>query len=104
MGLLGGVRNKLGFGDEPEWQDDYYDEGVDDDYYEDEPYDDEEEGIVSSPYGSSSRTTSHGVTFDDYNPNTFEHVRVSTDRELEVASYGNTRDSYFAQRAAGGSG
>lgn len=92
MGLLNGMKDKLGFGNKPEWQDDgyaddgyaeggYVDDGYVDDGYADDGYADD--GYAGNGYAGTGRV----VSFDAYNPENFENVTLSSDREPRVASY-----------------
>lgn len=92
MSLIGGMKDRLGFGGKPEWADEeeYYDDDViyDDEYdeYSDSGYDDR------SSYDdrrSANRNRNEVIAFDSYNPNNFEHVTLSSDRKPRVASYDN---------------
>ena len=92
MGLLNGMKDRLGFGNKPEWQDDgYADDGYADDRYADAGYADDgnavdgyaDDGYADGGYGNGGRV----VSFDAYNPENFENVTLSSDREPRVASY-----------------
>ena len=113
MGFLDGVKGKLGFREKPqdEWADDGFGDAADDEYYDDdeyfddeeegfyddEPYDDEDDYIDDEPYNDEP------VSFSDYNPDKFAHIRVNTDRPLRVASYEDSGDSYFSSRSSSSS-
>lgn len=88
MGLFDGMKERLGFGAQPEWQDEgAYDDGYDDGYYDDGGYEPIEEDDYVQPSGDV-------VSFDAYNPDTFRNVSVSTDAEPRVAhGYGSSRTS-----------
>lgn len=101
MGLLNGMKDKLGFGTNPEWTDDYADDGYYDEQapydaqggydggYADEGYDQggyADEGYDGG-YADGAHDSGRVVSFDAYNPDNFENVKVSTDRDLRVASY-----------------
>lgn len=98
MGLFDGVKGKLGFGDEQDWQDNQ------DQYCEDEYYNDQYAGEndyydeKSSEYDDYPRDSGDPLNFDEYNPNSFQNVTVSTDRELKVASYDDIND-YSSSRS-----
>ena len=100
LGILDGVKGKLGFGGQPEWADEPYDDEYYDDeeeFYDDEEYLDDEEPYddIEEPYDDEADG------FASYNPNGFEHIRVSTDRPLKVASLDDGgSDSYFASRVS----
>ena len=85
MSLLDGMKDKLGFGNKPEWADDegYYDEGAE----YDEGYDDYVDGDDGGGYDSGGRH--EVISFDSYNPENFEHVTLASDRKPRVASYDN---------------
>jgi FtsZ-interacting cell division protein YlmF len=91
MSLLDGMKDKLGFGNKPEWADDeeYYDDAEYDEGY-DEKYDDEED----------PDNRHEVISFDSYNPENFEHVTLASDRKPRVASY----DSLDVQRSGRGYG
>ena len=78
MGLFDGMKDKLGFSNKPEWEDDDYasagsfEEGYDG---EDGAYDEGQEQPGSV------------VSFDAYNPAKFENVTLSSDTPPRVASY-----------------
>lgn len=91
------MKERLGFGDQPEWQDDYYPE----DQYSEQTYDDgyypEEGGYDQEGYEASSSATS----FSSYDPSTFEHVTLNSGSRLQAASLGDSNDSYFNRRNNG---
>ncbi len=97
MGLFGGVKEKLGFGNKAEWEEDEY--GAPQDGYADQ-YDD---------YGdmSAGEPTDNVVAFDAYDPNKFENIRINSKREPRVAGYdslgSSASDSRFDDYGAGGS-
>lgn len=100
VGFFGGVKDKLGFGDQADWQDSDNNQYSDDEYY-DGSY--EDEGIQYADALSDSDydyppDNSNPLSFDSYNPNTFHNVTVNTDRELRVASYDDIND-YSSTRA-----
>ncbi len=87
MGLFDGMKDRLGFGSKPEWQEDEYYDQPDDGYAYDEGYQDEavqDDSYASDGYGSSGGH--EVVSFDAYNPNKFEHVTLSGDSSPKVAS------------------
>lgn len=100
MSLLGGMKDRLGFGGKPEWadnNDDYYeDDVVYDDYYDD--YDEFSEDKDVSSRGRT-RNRNEVISFDSYNPNNFEHVTLSTDRKPRVASYDSLDSSARSARS-----
>lgn len=96
MGMFDNMKAKLGFGGQPEWQDEAYDDGYG------EPYDD---GYAQEPYNDDDYVQNDGgdvLSFDTYNPNNFGNVKVNSGRDLKVApldddnggSYFGRRDSY----------
>ncbi len=92
MGFFDGVKGKLGFSDDSDWQDgqnQYSDDGYYDDSYNDEGgyYDDE-----SAEYDDYPQDGGNPLSFDEYNPNSFQNVTINTDRELKVASYDDITD------------
>lgn len=95
MSLLGGMKDRLGFGGKPEWadeEDEYYD---DEEFEYDEGYDD-----YSDDYAEDRRTRNRNevISFDSYNPNNFEHVTLSSDRKPRVASYDNMETARRSSR------
>lgn len=95
MSLLGGMKDRLGFGGKPEWADEEEEYYEDDVVYDD--YDDYSDDVPNDRYGNS-RGRNEVISFDSYNPNNFEHVTLSTDRKPRVASY----DSLDSPRVARG--
>lgn len=97
MGVFDSVKSKLGFGGQPEWQEEPYqplDEAPYDDYGN-QPLDDGYE-----PAGNNSDL----LSFDSYNPDNFAHVNLDSDREIKVASMGDDgQDSYYGRRSGYGS-
>ena len=96
MSLLGGMKDRLGFGGKPEWADD------EDGYYEDDAIYDEEYDDYGDPDPAEGRRASGNrrsevISFDSYNPSNFEHVTLSSDRKPRVASY-DSLDSSARQR------
>lgn len=95
MSLLGGMKDRLGFGGKPEWADDdaeYYE----DDVVYDDDYDDYGDTGVEERRGSTRR--SEVISFDSYNPSNFEHVTLSSDRKPRVASYDSLDSSTRSSR------
>ena len=99
MGVFDNMKSKLGFGGQPEWQEDPYQQPYDqepyDDYndYNDQPYDE--------PYDDQPPAQGGGVlSFDNYNPENFSNVNLSSDHELKVASLDDVDDSYFSRRSS----
>lgn len=96
MGVFDSVKSKLGFGGQPEWQEEPYqplDEVPYDDYGS-QPLDDGYE-----PAGNSDL-----LSFDSYNPDNFAHVNLDSDREIKVASMDDGgQDSYYGRRSGYGS-
>lgn len=86
MSLIGGMKDRLGFGGKPEWADD--EEYYDDDIIYDDEYDDYSDSGYEERRGTS-RNRNEVIAFDSYNPNNFEHVTLSSDRKPRVASYDN---------------
>lgn len=84
MSLLGGMKDRLGFGGKPEWADDEAEYYEDDVMYDDD-YDDYEDSGIDDRRGTSRRN--EVISFDSYNPSNFEHVTLSSDRKPRVASY-----------------
>ena len=96
MSLLGGMKDRLGFGGKPEWADDedgYYE----DDAIYDEEYDDYGDSDPAEGRRASGNRRSEVISFDSYNPSNFEHVTLSSDRKPRVASY-DSLDSSARQR------
>ena len=96
MSLLGGMKDRLGFGGKPEWADD------EDGYYEDDAIYDEEYDDYGDPDPAEGRRASGNrrsevISFDSYNPSNFEHVTLSSDRKPRVAFY-DSLDSSARQR------
>lgn len=93
MGMFDNMKAKLGFGGQPEWQDDAYQ----DEYgqpYEDGTY--AEQNYEQDDYVPNQAGV---VSFDTYNPSNFGNVKVDGDRDLKVASLdGADSDSYFGRR------
>lgn len=89
MGLFGDVKEKLGFGNKAEWEEDEY--GASQDGYADQ-YDDIGDDSID---GSSSNV----VSFDAYDPNKFENIRINAKKQPRVAGYdshkASTNDSRF---------
>ena len=81
MSLFDGMKDKLGFGNKPEWQVDDYD-----DY--DEQFDADALGGDDASQGSGSV-----IAFDAYNPANFENVTLSSDADVRVASYDTLTDA-----------
>lgn len=117
MSLFDGMKDKLGFGNKPEWQDDDYqddnsdgygyddkdgyDDGYDNGGYADEDYEDDG---YSDGSGSSSSHSHSVVSFDAYNPSNFDNVKISSERSPRVASYddlGKSRYSGSSTRSTG---
>ena len=78
MSLLGGMKDRLGFGGKPEWADD------EDGYYEDDAIYDEEYDDYGDPDPAEGRRASGNrrsevISFYSYNPSNFEHVTLSSD-------------------------
>lgn len=100
MGFFDGVKSKLGFGGQPEWQDDgfqneYDNQGFDPQDNVDGQYADQGYGDYDQGYENQSSV----LDFDTYNPSKFGSVTLNTDHDIEVASYdGDTSDSYFGRR------
>lgn len=96
MGVFDSVKSKLGFGGQPEWQEEPYqplDEAPYDDYGS-QPLDD----------GYDQQNNSDLLSFDSYNPDNFAHVNLDSDREIKVASMGDDgQDSYYGRRSGYGS-
>lgn len=92
MSLLGGMKDKLGFGNKPEWADD------DEEYYDDTEYDEADDGNYDE--GDEANDRHEVISFDSYNPENFEHVTLASDRKPRVASY----DSFDSQRSSRGYG
>ncbi len=97
MGLFQGMRDRLGFGEDPEWEenDDAAFEGQqdvneDETPYYDEPLDNEPTFIPSDD----------PLAFESYNPDHFENVVVDSDRELKVASYNPDSSTLYTQRSS----
>lgn len=93
MGMFDNMKAKLGFGGQPEWQDDAYQ----DEYgqpYEDGTY--AEQNYEQDDYVPNQAGV---VSFDTYNPSNFGNVKVSADRDIKVASLDDDGgDSYFGRR------
>ena len=92
MSLIDGMKERLGFGNKPEWEDEeeYYEDGQgeysDDGYYNDDGYSYDED--------SADGNRHEVVSFDAYNPDNFEHVTLASDRKPRVApieGYDSTR-------------
>ena len=111
MGLLNGMKDRLGFGHKPEWQDDGYDDGYDQGY-DDQSYDDGyadggydqgyDDGGYDDGYDQGSGS-GRVVSFDAYNPDNFENVTLSSDREPRVASYddlGSSASGGYSSRSS----
>ncbi len=96
MGLFGGVKDKLGFGNKAEWEEDEY--GAPQDGYA-EQYDD---------FGDAGASSDNVVAFDAYDPNKFENIRINSKKEPRVAGYdslgSSAGDSRFDDYDMGGSG
>lgn len=84
MSLLGGMKDRLGFGGKPEWADDEAEYYEDDAMYDDD-YDDYADSGADDRRGAVRRN--EVISFDSYNPSNFEHVTLSSDRKPRVASY-----------------
>lgn len=103
MSLLNGMKDRLGFGNKNEWEeDDEYYGDEEEEYYDDEYYDEgaEEEYVEEGRH--------EVVSFDAYNPENFEHVTLASDRAPRVApidGYDSTRPSsgpiYPSSRSTG---
>ncbi|MGN0072225.1 MAG: cell division protein SepF [Coriobacteriales bacterium] len=110
MGVFDNMKAKLGFGSQPEWQDDAaqgFDQGYGQDY--EQGYDDyapeQEQGYdaYDEPYEEPAHDQDL-LSFDSYNPDNFAHVTVKGNPELKVASLDDSgNDSYFARRSGYGS-
>lgn len=86
MSLFGGMKEKLGFNERPEWQDedDYADQDDSYGYQDEENYDEYgDEGYSEDEQGGSGQV----LSFDAYNPSNFEHVTPVSDKAPQVASY-----------------
>ncbi len=103
MGLFGEMKDRLGFGDKPEWQEDELDPAADD-YPPDADYDD-----FGNPVESSA-ASADVIAFDAYNPDKFENIRIDSGREPRVASlgddgasggYSSRKSSYGSSRGTG---
>lgn len=113
MSLFDGMKDKLGFGNKPEWQDgDYQDGDYQDDgsggygYGEDAGYSDDgysDEGYAGDSAGAGSHSSSV-VSFDAYNPSNFDNVKISSESEPRVASYDDLGKSRFSSRSSSGYG
>ena len=88
MGLFDGVKDKLGFGNKAEWEQDAY-AGEQEAY--DEQYDDYNAGQDT---GDSSNV----IAFDAYNPDKFENIRINSRNEPRVAGYDSNNSSPFGTR------
>lgn len=95
MSLLGGMKDRLGFGGKPEWADDEAEYYEDDVMYDDE-YDDYGDTGIDDRRGGTSRRN-EVISFDSYNPSNFEHVTLSSDRKPRVASYDSLDSSARAR-------
>lgn len=102
MGLLDGMKDRLGFGGKPEWADDageYYDDAAYDDRYDDYADDGVDDGYDTGRH--------EVISFDSYNPENFEHVTISSRRQPRVATYddkGSSRSSRgYSSRGASSS-
>ncbi len=99
MGLFGEMKDKLGFGDKPEWQEDELDPAADD-YPPEGDYDDFGNPVEDSPSGSADV-----IAFDAYNPDKFENIRIDSGREPRVASFDDDASSggYSSRKSGYGS-
>lgn len=101
MSLFNGMKDKLGFGSKPEWQDDDYTDDANGDYgYDDGGYADDgysEGGYDDSGSGSGSGSV---VSFDAYNPHNFDNVKISSENEPRVASYDDLGKSRYSSRSS----
>mgnify|MGYP004576515771 FL=1 len=98
MGVFDNMKSKLGFGGQPEWQEEPYqpyDEAPYDDYGNGQPLDD---GYDVAPANNDL------LSFDSYNPDNFAHVNLNSDREIKVASMGDSDDAYFSSHRSSGYG
>lgn len=108
MGVLDSMKAKLGFGSQPEWQENEaqgYEQGYEQEY-DDQAYDDgypAEQGGYGGSYDEAPQDQGL-LNFDTYNPDNFAHVTVKGNPELKVASLDDAgSDSYFARRSGYGS-
>lgn len=107
MGVFDNMKAKLGFGSQPEWQDDAaqgFDQGYDQGY-DDYPAEQEQGYDQGYDEGYGDTPQDQGLlNFDSYNPDNFAHVTVKGNPELKVASLDDAgSDSYFARRSGYGS-
>ena len=96
MSLFDGVKDRLGFGSKPEWQEDEYVDGQEP-YEEDGAYDDFGNPIEDT--GAADKV----IAFDAYNPDKFENIRMDPGREPRVAGYGEdagVSGGYAARRSS----
>ena len=105
MSLLDGMKDKLGFGSKPEWQDDYPDDGYVDDGYADDGYVDDgsyaDDGYADDGGYADEQEGGRIVSFDAYNPDKFEHVKVASSSTPRVASYDDLGTSRSSTRNYG---
>lgn len=94
MGVFDNVKAKLGFGGQPEWQEEPYQP------YDEAPYGDYNNQPLDEGY-EPAPANSDLLSFDSYNPDNFAHVNLDSDREIKVASMGDSDDGYFSSHRGG---
>ncbi len=95
MSLFSDMKDRLGFGEKPEWQDDGYSDGTYDENYDapedDGYYEDNGQGAADADPQDSADV----ISFSAYNPNNFSSVKLNSDVEPRVASYGSASGSGY---------
>lgn len=117
MGLFDGMKDKLGFSDEAQWQDDSNSqyqggEGADGVTEFTNPYNDASPNGGGAAYDNFSNyddtaiesddypiDSTNPLSFEEYNPDSFQNVTFNTERKLKVASYDDITNASASRRS-----
>lgn len=93
MSLFGGMKDKLGFGNKPEWQDDDEDAS--------RP---EEDAYGEADEGAAEKDSNSILNFDAYDPEKFENITFDHTKTPRVAPYEGPESSSSSSRSPRSSG